>query len=274
MKNQLIIFSKNRANQLNLLLETLYLNSNNIFDQIVVLFKTTSVKHKETYNILINKHNNVLFVEEINFKNNLLSLIDDINYDLTTYLVDDIIFYNKIDFDKEIIFNKFTKDIICISLRLGLNCTYSHPANLHYKIYNYNELGDNMIVFNYENQMNGDFKYPLSLDGHIFRSKQIKSLIKNINFVNPNTLEANLQYYLFSYLIEDNVLCFKESKIVGSPVNLVNDTFNNRFGIEHRISEDELCDKFLNNEFIDFYKLNFSDINGPHKEIKYQFKKL
>jgi hypothetical protein len=65
---------------------------------------------------------------------------------------------------------------------------------------------------------------------------------------------------------------FTESKLVSIPVNLVNDTFNNRHGLEFGISEKELNDRFLSGEFIDLNSLKFSNINGPHKEIIYVFK--
>jgi hypothetical protein len=74
-------------------------------------------------------------------------------------------------------------------------------------------------------------------------------------------------------IIPNNVWCFKKSVLVGIPVNIVNDTHQNRNGLEFPISEKDLNDMFLNNITIDLEKLDFSNINGPHKEIEYVFKK-
>jgi hypothetical protein len=70
-----------------------------------------------------------------------------------------------------------------------------------------------------------------------------------------------------------NLVSFNESKLVSIPVNLVNTTFKNRHGLEFFMSEEELNDKFICGYTIDFDVMNFNNINGPHKEIKYEFKK-
>jgi hypothetical protein len=72
--------------------------------------------------------------------------------------------------------------------------------------------------------------------------------------------------------IPTNVVSYTESKLVGVPVNMVNSVFNNRHGLQHYISEKELNDRYINGEKIVLNKLDFSNINGPHKEIKYEFK--
>jgi hypothetical protein len=69
------------------------------------------------------------------------------------------------------------------------------------------------------------------------------------------------------------VKCFTESKLVSIPVNLVNDTFKNRHGLEFGVSENELNNKYLSGESIDLQAMDFSSVNGPHKEIKYEFTK-
>jgi hypothetical protein len=125
------------------------------------------------------------------------------------------------------------------------------------------------IIFDFKKQV-GDFAYPLSTDGHIFKTNVIKDLLINTSFNNPNTLEANLQQHVVSG-IPTRMLCFNESKLVSIPANLVNSTFKNRHGLEHYFSEKELNDRYLNNEIIDLKSMDFSNVNGPHKEIQYKF---
>ena len=64
---------------------------------------------------------------------------------------------------------------------------------------------------------------------------------------------------------------FIHSKMVSVPVNLVNDTFKNRHGLEFYISEEELNNRYLGGEVISYYDLDFDEINGPHKELEYKF---
>lgn len=266
MHNQLIIFSKNRACQLNLLIESINLNADQLFDKITVLYKAED-EYIDGYELLKTR-TNIDFVEEKNFRNDLLRIIDDeIKY--ITFLVDDAVFFEKITTPKETLLN-WSDDFVCLSLRLGLNCVYSHPANINYTIKDYNIFDNGLISFNHLEQ-NGDFNYPLSTDGHIYMTNTLKNLLVSIDFTNPNTLEANLQ--MFKSSIPNLMLCFEQSKLISVPVNLVNTTFNNRNGLLYPISNKELNDKFLHNEIIDLESLDFSNINGPHKEIEYKFKK-
>jgi len=268
MQNQLIIFSKNRACQLNLLLDSINLNANQLFDKISVLYKAED-QYIDGYDLLKTR-TSIDFIEEMNFRNDLIRIIDD-DIMFTTFLVDDAIFFDKITEPQKTLLN-WHDNVICLSLRLGLNCVYSHPANLQYKINNYGPVGidDNFIMFVHTEQ-DGDFSYPLSTDGHIYMTSVIKDLLVSVDFNNPNTLEANLQR--FKNVIPKLMISFKHSKLVSVPVNLVNTTFNNRNGLIFPISNKELNDRFLNNEIIDLHSLNFLDINGPHKEIEYKFKK-
>ena len=67
MRNQLIIFSKNRASQLHLLLESLEKNSNLLFDSIKVIYIHTNEEYGKGYQKLINVFNSVNFILENNF---------------------------------------------------------------------------------------------------------------------------------------------------------------------------------------------------------------
>jgi len=269
-KNQVIIFSKNRACQLNLLLDSIKENAPMLFDKISVLYKCDNEEYLSGYQKLFEKYSSILFVNENNFKNQTIKLIDD-NIEATTFMVDDAVIFRKIMARKVDIIKPVIENNFIFSLRLGLNCVYSHPANINY-VLGEHEVEGEYIIFDYTKQQIGDFRYPLSTDGHIFNTKLIKELLVEINFHNPNTLEANLQKFMGSNLIPKMTKCFIESKLVSIPVNLVNNTFNNRHALEFGVHEKELNDKFISGETIDLKMLDFSGVNGPHKEIKYIFK--
>jgi hypothetical protein len=269
-KNQLIIFSKNRACQLNLLLDSIKNNAPLLFDNINVLYKSDE-EYISGYEKLILEYPSINFYKENNFRRDLFKLIDD-DIEATTFMVDDAVVYDKIMARKIDIIKPVVNDFVIFSLRLGENCVYSHPANLHYNLGEH-EVNGEYIIFDYTKQQAGDFNYPLSTDGHIYNTKFIKDLLIETDFNNPNTLEAFLQRFVVLNLIPKIIKCFKSSKLVSIPVNLVNDTFKNRHGLEFGISEKELNDKFISGEKIDLQTIDFSNINGPHKEIEYVFKK-
>jgi hypothetical protein len=269
-KNQLIIFSKNRACQLNLLLDSLKTNAPLLFDKISVLYKTDNEDYLFGYQKVFDKFPSIYFFNENNFRKDLFKLIDD-EIEATTFMVDDAVIYQQILARKIDIIKPVVEDFVIFSLRLGKNCNYSHPADLHYELGEH-EVDGEYMTFDYTKQQNGDFKYPLSTDGHIFNTTFIKDLLIEIDFRNPNTLEAFLQRFVATNSIPTTIKCFTESKVVSIPANLVNDSFNNRHGLEFGISEKELNDKYLNGEIIDLKSMDFSGVNGPHKEIIYKFK--
>ena len=270
MRNNLIIFSKDRACQLHLLLESINVYSNGLFDRVTVIYKASSEDFALGYDKIKKQFNTVVFTKEVDFYNDTLNSIDN-RYEFTTFMVDDDVFYDEIKISKEKIFkslNKLKGIVSCFSLRLGLNCNYSHPANLKYQINRYDKVDDFIIVNVWEQR--GDFAYPLALDGHIFDTNLVTNLFKNIGkFNNPNMIESQLQY--MKGKIQKGMLFFDKSVLVGIPVNIVNDTHKNRNGLEFSFSETELNDRYLDREKIDLSALDFSNINGPHKEIEYKF---
>lgn len=267
-KHQTIIFSKNRACQLNLLLDSMVKNAGLFFDRVVVLYKSDE-EYLPSYEKVKTKYSGITFTQESDFRKDLINSINEF-YEATSFIVDDAVIYQPIMARKTDVIKKLSEDSICFSLRLGLNCEYSHPANINYSIKEYEMIGE-YISFDYTKQI-GDFAYPLSTDGHIFKTDLIKNLLSQISFNNPNTLEANLQMFLANNSIPKKMHAFTHSKLVSIPVNLVNETFKNRHGLEFGISEKELNNKFMNGESIDLVNLDFTGINGPHKEIKYTFK--
>jgi len=269
MKNRLIIFSKNRACQLKLLLDSVKLNSNGLFDDIVVVYKF-SQEYQKGYDILKREHNDVKFNFDYEFKTDTMKFISESN-EFTTLMVDDAVLFRPITESKENILNKIDSDSICFSLRLGTNCNYSHPANLSYTLGEH-EINGEFMSFDYTKQQAGDLSYPLSTDGHIYKTKVLHMMLEQLSFYNPNTMEAALQRFVMLKAIPKKVHCFTQSKLVSIPANLVNTTFQNRHGLEHFMSEEELEQKYVAGESIDLSALDFSEVNGPHKEIKYIFK--
>jgi hypothetical protein len=242
-----------------------------LFDKIHILYKADD-DYVLGYEKLKERYDGINFHLENNFRHDLFKLIDD-EIEATTFMVDDAVVFKQILARKIDIIRPVVEDFIIFSLRLGENCVYSHPANLNYTLGEH-ELDGEYVTFDYTKQQIGDFKYPLSTDGHIFNTRMIKDLLIEINFYNPNTLEALLQRFVLTNSIPNTVKCFRESKLVSIPVNLVNDSFQNRNGLEFGISESELNNRYMSGEVIDLESLDFNGVNGPHKEIKYNFKQI
>lgn len=264
-----IVFSKDRASQLHLLLSSLYKNAPGIFN-INVLYTSSNEEFERGYEKLkeICKENfwNVNFIKESNnFKEDVISLFKS-EHKYTTFFTDDDVLFGAIDY-KTIENSLSQEDIFCFSLRLGTNTTFCYTMNVPNQIVVSKET-ETTVAWDWQKSWY-DFGYPLSVDGHIFRTKEIAKLSKPLNFKSPNTYEGSLQIYetFPRHLMES----YKHSKLVGVPVNIVNNSHPNLNGQKYKFNTKDLNDNFLNGIFIKLELMNFSNIIGAHQEIEYKF---
>lgn len=254
----LICFSKNRPMQLQATLDSLELHTKGFFNNIDVLYKSDD-EFREGYEILKKRKPNVNFIEQSDFQKDLLGLF---KYDYTCFAADDDIFYK--DFNKGL-FKEITEDVVCFSLRLGLNINYCYSNDRLNTINRYKDRGE-FIKLNWREQ-ELDFGYPLSVVSHIFRTTQIKALSEKEAYNNPNQYESSLQRHLEG--LQGNIAAYKQSRVFGVPANRVNDTHQNRNGLTNPYSTEELNKMYLDGKIIKIDK-DF-DITACQQEIQYEF---
>lgn len=171
-----------------------------------------------------------------NFKQELLGLISS-DYEYTAFFTEGDILFNVIN-ESEIIDTLSDEEVLCFSLRLGENTTHCNALNMVNNLYD-QEVAGNIIKWEWSKHYL-DFGCPLSLDGHIFRTKEIYKLVKNIPFKNSDSLEEGLQAYEF--LPREKMAAFKNSVLVGANVQT----------LDHPVLEE----------------LDFSNINSVQQTIK------
>ena len=147
-----------------------------------------------------------------NFKQELLSLISS-DFEYTAFFTEGDILFDIINED-DIISAFSDEEVFCFSLRLGENTTHCNALNIVNNLYDQEVVGD-IIKWEWSKHYL-DFGCPLSLDGHIFRTKEIYKLVKNIPFKNPDSLEEGLQAYEF--LPREKMAAFKNSVLVNANV--------------------------------------------------------
>lgn len=265
--------------QLEGLLKSLEIYSESFFDTIYVIYKCSNKFHKKSYKILTRHYPRIIFKEENfihSFKNILLKILPKEKNSFICFMVDDDMLYRSISLiEKNKILNFLSEQshiYSTFSLRLGINCTYSHPAQKHFRIKNYYYLGSNIISWNWKEQEEGDLNYPLSLDGHIFSAHSIYNMLCKLNFKDPNTLEYELQK--FNSSIHDYMLSFEHSRLVGVPINAVTKTAKNPHSTQYTYNPNILAQMFIDGFRIDISKLDFSNIYSAHQEIQLIFKKI
>jgi len=262
MSFNITIFSKDRACQLDQLLRTLKAHFTNYKDnKINVIYKFKNNNHKIGYEKLINEHSEINFICENNtsknFKELTLSTIDR-QKNHTFFLVDDIVIKENFSEDDNEIKSLVTnKEILCVSLRMNEGMSYCHPARIKYR--NIPKLENGTWRWH---GCEGDWGYPMSVDGHIFRTSDILPIIERIPFNNPTLFEYNLS---INYLNQPYMLCYKKSRLFNNPINRVH---NNNDTPHSNISEDYILNEYLNGKRM-YINANIENTNfiSPHFEM-------
>jgi len=256
----IIVFSKDRSCQLDLFLRSMKLYFKEFSEnKINILYTFSDSKFERGYEQLKTVHNddNINYVKEkMKFKDHVISLIDQSD-EYTMFFVDDIVFKNQFTFEsKQFKLFMLDESILCLSLRLHPKLSYCYPARVH------------MVPPNFENNMTfrwfgeaGDYGYPMSLDGHIFRTKDIFPLIRVLSYTNPNSMESILAY---CPLNKPKMICFDESIIMNLPINRVQ-TFNTN--VCGNVSASLLNEQFLNGNIIDMEKFKGFKNISCHQEM-------
>jgi len=270
-----IIFSKDRAMQLHLLLESILLNFNVEDYTLNILYKASNDEYNRGYNTIRDLYPQFKYKKEESFKNDVLSLFNDSKY--TIFFTDDDIIYQPFKLNNDELHNIFMlTEANCFSLRLGLNTVNCYTMQKLNKLNNYNthnffydvDLIEPVISWKVKDGTN-DYAYPMSLDGHIFKTEYIKNLCEILEYANPNLFEAFLSNFTKPEMI---ISSYKNSKLVNSPINRVQETFKNLSGRKYNYSSEDLNEMYLDGVIIDLNKMNFNEITSPHQEIQPIFK--
>lgn len=264
-----LIWSKDRGCQLDLLLNSLYLNSNNLFDNISIIYTYSDNLYEHGYRILEDKwkHYSINWIEEEgNFKDTTMETIY-YSSDFICPLVDDDIFYRRFELsgqDVENVLNSFEDTVY--SLRLGLNIKVGDNfTNQPVELPRYREtISPRGLIWDNLNFHN-PFHYPISLDSHIFRRNWLFKSCNSIEFTSPNFLEGNLGKYGKEF---KQIACPLESCVTSVPQNRVQTVFTNKTIGQY--SSELLNYEFLRGRSIDLEDLMKNKCNCTHSNFEYR----
>jgi len=281
-----IIFSKDRACQLNLLLDSLAANAPGFFDSIGVIYKASTPEYLEGYLLLQGEGHDVLWINEdteygfksgygndtrAGFKQLTESIIQSSDADYLSFLVDDDIIYRPIEaHPKYVEYLMEVLHMFCFTLRLGTNTTYegvqtkepaSGPSDL-------SVIEERAIMWDAAAiRSHSSFGYPFSVDGHIMRKKDILRILDKYNYDTPNGLEGNYREKPPIQIMG----AFIDSVLVNTPLNLVGSS-QNWTGEQYSVSLEEFNEKYLSGGKPDLTKMDFSNIIGCHMELEIKFR--
>lgn len=272
MNNQIntIVFSRDRAAQLKLFLDSINKNASGIFN-LNVLYSYTDEEHQKGYEKILdnNIYANVNFIPEKNeFKEQILELINEGGEYFTFFLDDDII-YNNVDISDIIKTLESDDDLVCFSLRLGENVTKCYTLGADNVMHDILKEG-NIMKWDWSLHYI-DFGYPFAMDGHIFRKSDILKLVKKSTFSCVEELEMAL--FDFADMFPRNKMAsYTQSALVGVPVGRVQESLDSEMAMalkesRARIMRKEMNKAFLDGSFINLEEIDFSEVNGCHQDL-------
>ena len=258
----LLIFSKDRPAQLDLLLRSLMrfiLPDRRV--RARVIWKSSDHDFRDGYAKITQKHGGRCeFVEERDFRSDVVCFVTE-STSAIMFMVDDDIALSRFSTDSSE-FREFLRnpELSCLSLRLHPGIRYCYTKGIK------TPPPEFMSGLRWRwRGCPGDWGYPMSLDGHIFRRDDLLPLL-SVDFRSPNHLESVLAE---KPLPKELMICVRSPCVVNVPANRVQDDFPNRhMGMDPR----GMNRQFLDGEELDIERaLDGVTGSAVHQEIDLVF---
>lgn len=261
-----IIFSRNRAAQLDLLLRSIHVNASRLANPVHILYEATEEKYAKAYRILQREHRNVSWWVQRDFQRTLWVILNYLQSPTIMCMTDDSVVYRKHNEKPSASpanILAVNREILCFSLRLGHNTTRCYPMESMRQQASFTTRGP-LLMWD-SSRATGDFGYPGSLDGHVFRSDQFRALISRGEYANPNELEDVLSQAARRSFLK-RMASYQESLYLSIPANRVQISHENRFMATASMQADVLNDGFLRGGRLALDGVGSNGVDAAHVE--------
>lgn len=243
----IIIFSKDRACQLDLFLRSFFDNML-VEYKAYVLYQYTNEEFKLGYDKLIDVYGSkVEFVKEKHFKSDLLKLYDK-DSAFTLHLTDDNFIKRPILLDNKFEILMKNKDITTLTMSMGRNLRFlnsnepmSPPESF---------IDEKNCIYEWAKCEHRVWHFPRGLTTTIYRTVDIMDWFPKLNFKNPNTLEAVMSPGNSS---KPYMMCWSENRLIVLTINVVQKVYPTMAG--------NITVKYLNDKWLDGQRIKVGSIN-------------
>lgn len=218
----IIVFSRERALQWDLLLET-YTALVEDPPAITVLYSASTDAHRATYREVFGRHEGVLAstLLEQDFRRDLMATLGRCTAENLMFLVDDLVFIRPLG---GCILRDWPSHGGALSLRLGHNIKSSYNAGFDAlpkptTLRPIRMMGEDRIKWRWGSGAL-DWQLALALDGHVLPKTLVQRLIEVSQFRAPNSLEAALGRFKFLFSATSG-FAYASSRLVNLPLNSV-----------------------------------------------------
>lgn len=275
-----IIFSKDRAAQLDLLLRSLRANARGVFTDTRVIWTATPGRadYAAGYRECAEWHPDVRFEEEHEFATQVRAALAATRHPHAAFFCDDNVLYRPLPRGSDVgvrVLLSFER-ILTVALRLGANTHRCYSLRQAQSLPSAAfETHRAQPWANWEwRHGSGDFGYPGSLDGNVWRTHQLRTLVGNARdgWASPNELEDALNGACKTALLP-LMACYRESVLVGVPVNSVQTAYKpNRHAETHRAPTATLNRMFLEGRRLALDAIRPEAVDAAHVEFKLEWK--
>lgn len=270
LKADLVVFSFDRPLQLYACLESMekYITG---LGQISVIYRTSNDNYEVGYQKVKDRFQSVRFFKQgknprQDFKQLTLKAAFESSASYLLFAVDDIVVKDVVDLTQTIRLMEKTQ-AFGFFLRLGKHIDYSYMTDEPQQMPPAWEIESDVFAWQFK-QGERDWKYSCSVDMTLYKKSEIESLLRKLDFHNPNLLESAWALKGRKRAIG---LCFSESKIVNLPINIVNQSniwFNRHI---NSYSPLELLEKFVHGFKMDITPFHRMVNRSPHIEHEISF---
>ena len=266
-----LVFSKDRACQLDALLRSIDHFAPDIFD-VKVLYTYSNSRFKDGYEQINSKSYNttVGMHLEHSFREQTIRLTENSLSKCVCFFTDDTLLYSQVeDGDLQFLHKMQVSGADTFSLRNGINTV----VQKHWEPIAYQQRLEatefaNFITWNFKcHSYETDYGRPVSLDGNMHPKSVLLESMKKNNWNCPRSLDS-----LNRDDFGDIIASYKHSVAVNIPVNLAYGGQADNWGHYCRFTLEDLNKRFIAGERIDFETMDFSKVLCSHQEIGYEFK--
>jgi len=221
-----VIFSKDRACQLDLLLRSIKDNFQEL-KNAKILYLGTNKEFEKGYEIIKPLYPEFEWIKETNFVVDVLKLFYSFKKEFIVNFVDDEIVIRNMPVQNALNFLR-NPNVHCISLRMAPHINYCYTGNLVDPPPQFQKT-ENLYIWDWRKAQtpNGDWNYPSCINSHIYKTEEFIRYISVIQFQHPNGLEANFNNLRNNF--QQYNICFEKSKSINIANNLTQ-TGTNRHG--------------------------------------------
>jgi GT2 family glycosyltransferase len=265
---RVIVFSKDRPLQLDATLRSLKLDCDDLEPaSIHVVYRRSTPFFASQYRVLANQHPDVVFVHEEQFKADLVRLVDGPRYVL--FVVDDTLFVGRFSLAQAVRVLDTDPGCVGVSLRLGRNTTYCYTVDKPQQLPEFEEVERGLLSFGWT-QAEHDFGYPLELSSSVYRTEDLLPLLTELDYRNPNTLEAALAARAASFRdARPRLACRSQSVAFSVPANLVQTAWRSRVDGRPELTAQALGDAFSRGRRLDVQRYQRFVPDACHQEVDF-----